>query len=150
MTHEQIRELLALRLYGEIDSEEEQRILEHLRECRACASFARELEQGLGRVRDLHSSAELPLEWDTHLADTTAALHRASWARSALLVCAGLAAGVLLMLARGSFSRSHAVAPLVANANPDAPAFLRFQGNTPPPLATAGGPATRYLAWQAR
>jgi len=38
----------------------------------------------------------------------------------------------------------------VANANPDAPAFLRFQGNTPPPLATAGGPATRYLAWQAR
>jgi hypothetical protein len=54
------------------------------------------------------------------------------------------------MLAWSAIARPHAIPPTLAHANPDAPAFLRFQGDTPPPLATAGGPAARYLAWQAR
>jgi predicted anti-sigma-YlaC factor YlaD len=150
MNHEQIRELLALRLYGEIEPDEERALVEHLRECRECARFARELEQGLGRTRELRETADLPAGWDASLADATARLRRRSWMREALLVGSGLAAGVLAMLAWSAFSSPRATVPSIASSYPDAPAFLRFQHDTPPPLATAGGPAARYLAWQAR
>ncbi len=150
MNHERIRELLALRLYGETDPGEEQAIAAHLDECRVCAKFAAELGQDLGRARALNAEASLPPGWDASLADATARLRRRHWTREALLVGSGLAAGVLAMLAWSAFANPHPRPSSLANTNPDAPAFLRFQGDTPPPLATAGGPATRYLAWQAR
>jgi anti-sigma factor RsiW len=150
MMHVRIRELLALRVYGETDPEEERAIEAHLAECAACAKFAAELGQDLGRTRELRAEPSLPADWDANLADATADLRRRSWKRELLLVGSGLAAGVLAMLAWSAISKAPAHPPTLANANPDAPAFLRFQGDTPPPLATAGGPAARYLAWQAR
>ena len=150
MNHERIRELLALRVYGETDPEEERAIAAHLAECPACADFAAELGQDLGRARELRAQASLPDDWDANLAEATADLRRRSWRRELLLVGSGLAAGVLAMLAWSAIQSPRATAPAVANMNPDTPAFLRFQGDTPPPLATAGGPAARYLAWQAR
>jgi len=150
MMHVRIRELLALRVYGETDPEEERAIEAHLAECAACAGFAAELGQDLGRARALRAQASLPADWDANLADATAGLRRSTWRRELLLVGSGLAAGVLAMLAWSALSKPAANPPAVASANPDAPAFLRFQGDTPPPLATAGGPAARYLGWQAR
>jgi Putative zinc-finger len=152
MNHERIRELLALRLYGENDSAESQILDEHLRGCPDCARFERELASGLGRARELRpAQTDLSADWEAGLADRTAALARGRWLREALLVAAGLAAGVLLMLAlrpreEGDAGRDIAVRTAAA----DAPAFLRFQGDRPPPLATSGGPGTRFLAWQAR
>lgn len=153
MKHEAFRELLALRLYGEIDSDEERGLLLHLDQCRACADFARELESGLGRARALHAEAatsDLPAGWEQGLADATDALRRRRWMREALLVGCGIAAGVLAMLLAASWRTPAAREVRVATLDPDAPAFLRFRGDTPPPLATAGGPATRFSAWQAR
>jgi hypothetical protein len=54
------------------------------------------------------------------------------------------------MLAWAAAGRPHSVPAGIASADPDAPAFLRFQQASPPPLATAGGPAVRFLAWQAK
>ena len=146
MNHERMREQLALRLYGEIDPAEEQALAAHLRDCAACARFAGELEQGLGRARELPSEAALPAGWDARLAGATARVRRGAFTREVLLVGSGLAAGVLAMLAFHTSAKPASV----ASADPDAPAFLRYQGSTPPPLATGGGPAARYLAWKAR
>jgi len=153
MNHEQIREWLALRLYAELDSDEERRLSEHLADCAECVRFERDLQAGLGRARPLElqaASSDLPPGWDAALADATAGLRRTGWRREALLVSSGLAAGVLGMLAWSAYSSPHASPPAIASTNPDAPAFLRFQGGEPPPLATAGGPGTRFLAWQAK
>jgi len=153
MNHEQIHELLALRLYAEIDTEEEHRLREHLALCAECARFERELQAGLGRARTLESRAagsDLPSDWEADLADATAGLRRRGWVREVLLVGSGLAAGVLGMLAWSALSSPTASPQAIASTDPDAPAFLRFQGEEPPPPATAGGPVTRFLAWQAR
>ncbi len=150
MKHDEIRELLALRLYDELEPDEQRSLEAHLRGCTDCARFANELEVGLGRVRIPEESPELPPDWDARLARSTATLRRRSWTREALLVASGLAAGVLLMIAWGSLARGPHDMRQLAHLDPDAPAFLRFQGDTPPPPATGGGPSARYLAWRAR
>jgi len=48
MNHDAIRELLALRLYGEASPEEDQRATDHLQGCAACRAFALALDAGLG------------------------------------------------------------------------------------------------------
>jgi len=153
MNHEQIREWLALRLYAELDTDEERRVCEHLADCAECVRFERDLQAGLGRARPLELQVvgpDLPPGWDAALSDATAALRRRGWRREALLVGTGLAAGVLGMLAWSAYSSPRASSPAIVSTNPNAPAFLRFHGGAPPPLATGGGPGTRFLAWQAK
>jgi hypothetical protein len=137
----------------ETDTEEERGLREHLAACAECTRFERELQSGLGRARPHHlraAGSDLPPGWDASLADATAGLRRRSWAREALLVGSGLAAGVLGMLAWKALSSPHASSQAIASTDADAPAFLRFHGGETPPPATAGGPVPRFLAWQAR
>ena len=60
MSCENIRELLALRLYDELEGSEGARVDAHLLDCEACRKAAAELERGLGRLRVASNSAAPP------------------------------------------------------------------------------------------
>lgn len=153
MKHERMRELLALRLYDEIEPEEQLELASHLASCIECARFAGELDSGLGRLREeaaRAADAQLPAGWDARLAAATSAHPRSIRARDLALVAAGIAAGVLLVLAWSALRPAPEASTGVARLDAEAPAFLRFRGDAPPPPATGGGPAARYLAWQTR
>jgi len=68
MRHEEIRELCALQLYDELDADEAARLEAHLTGCDECASFARELRAGLGRLADAPPHDDLPAGWRERLA----------------------------------------------------------------------------------
>ena len=60
MNCENIRELLALRLYDELEGSEGARVDAHLTDCGACRKAAAELERGLGRLRVASIPAAAP------------------------------------------------------------------------------------------
>jgi len=96
--HDEIRELLALRLYGELDAEGHEQVARHLPGCEACTAFASELERGLGRLAARPDDAfdELPAGWRESVA--IAALAERPARRSRLFPGWQLAAGFLLGL----------------------------------------------------
>ncbi len=93
MNCETNRELLALRLYGELEGDEGERVDAHLASCAACRATAAELERGLGLLRAAPPALESPDSWARarfrghHLAASFAAGLLVSW-----LLIAGLAA----------------------------------------------------------
>jgi anti-sigma factor RsiW len=137
--HDAFRELSALRLYGEIDATERARLDAHLAACPACAAFARELDDGLGRLLHDHAADEVPPGWAARVA---AEAHGEAWRRRALpwiAAAAGFALGVATMaLVPAGRASPDAHAPAVAQAD------ARPAPGGPVPRSTAGpGPLTR-------
>lgn len=136
MNHETIHELLALRLYEEIDDRERAALEQHLSMCADCRLLASELAAGLGTVRAPSRGAGLdepPAEWVEKLRVEAGAVrpHRriSPWWTAA----AGFAAGLLSALAiaqRGAHSTE------LARVDPT---WGRFYRATPPPQATTTG-----------
>ena len=95
-THEPFRELLALRLYDELDQFEGARLDAHLEDCAACREFAAALGEGLGVVVPVTAGPDLPEGWRERLEEVT---HPAapSLVRPLLTFAAGLAAGLFVM-----------------------------------------------------
>lgn len=135
--HTPFRELLALRLYGELDPAETQRLDAHLAACAACRAFGGELARGLGALAPSAAEAaggDLPAGWRERL---DAAVRPAPRTRTLLAFAAGLAAGIVAMtLARG--------APPAPPSEPAAPsATVRLStnaGRTDSPLSAAETP----------
>ncbi|MCZ6597699.1 MAG: zf-HC2 domain-containing protein [Planctomycetota bacterium] len=158
MKHEGFRELLALRLYDELDGRESELLDEHLRGCAACADFARELESGLGALRKAVRE-DLPADWDRSLRESVAPRTRRTepW-RTVVVFAAGLAAGLALMaVLRGSGSAApgapmspgapesgNELAAVTTNAGPTN--VLPEHLGDPPPRATAPGRLTQLGA----
>jgi predicted transcriptional regulator len=62
-SHDEFRELAALRVYGELDASERERLERHLSACAECTELARDLEAGLGRLVPARRSDDLPGTW---------------------------------------------------------------------------------------
>lgn len=156
MKHEDIHERLALRLYGELDHAEALALDAHLEGCEPCRRFARELEQGLGRVVAARTGArdDLPPDWAERLrvatrdvavtalpqpAPRASPAHVSPWWTAA----AGLAAGWLLAL---SALRVVGGDPAGAPRSEERSAYARYYGGAAPPLATSGGQWSRLAA----
>lgn len=151
---ERLRELLALRLYDELD-EDERRELEALLVAHpAAAADERDLAAGLGRLRAAAGAGDedgaLPAAWrarlDAALADEPRPARR--WSH-VLAFAAGLAAGLLLYaaprLAPDGRGARRPPAPLAVHTNAGAPAPRATlvgglaPGQAPPPASTRGG-----------
>lgn len=149
MIHETFRELLALRLYDELEAAESAALDAHLAGCAACRTFALELQAGLGRAPQGTAADDLPAGWSEALRARIGArpsAPRPATRRPALLAFAsGLAAGLLVMAgwrARGE--------PSATPARPPAAVETAFARATPPPLASGRGPLAQLAALERR
>ncbi len=140
MNHETMRELSALRLYGELDGGELRELELHLAECAECRRFAEELERGLGSlVTPRATQGDLPADWTTRLERAVRSPVRARAGTPWLAAAAGFVLGAFAL---GIATRAtHSSSPLRSVAPDDivASAFSRFDGATPPPSATTRG-----------
>jgi len=151
MDHENFRELLCLRLYGEADETERRTLDEHLSGCADCRVYALELEQGLGvlpRRRDARD--DLPAGWRERLRASVPAPRRR--VRISAFV-AGLAAGIALAWILRVPPR--ALAPAATSI--EASRVVEVAGLPPfvpradaPPAATVRGPLTRLAELRRR
>jgi anti-sigma factor RsiW len=98
MHHQDIHELLALDLYGELDSTDRERLDAHVADCPACRAFALELRHGLGRLAGAALGGDLPGDWRVRLQrEVEVAARRAPAPRGFVVGAAvGLAAGVVI------------------------------------------------------
>ncbi len=140
--HEEYRELLALRLYGECDEREGARLDAHLAECEDCRRFARDLDAGLGRVAARADGDDLPPGW---LERVSAAAREERPARRGAAWWAA-AAGFLIGLATMALVRT---GPRESGA-PGERSVVREERARPAgdvPVSTAGpGPLARLAA----
>jgi len=153
MKHEWMRELIALRLYGEV--EERDRLEEHLEGCADCRRFAQELESGLGTLaRASLATARaprddgLPADWTARLREATRPPPRAPWLRPWWTAVAGFAAGVVAaaVIDRGSLGGTPSGPPPEAAAT----TWERFHGEKAPPLAKTEGQIRRLGEYRKR
>jgi anti-sigma factor RsiW len=144
MNHDDAHELLALRLYGELSTEEDRALERHLATCTECTSFARELAQGLGVLAHSATSAdrarldELPPDWLARLRAATRPAPR-RWLQPLATFAAGVAAGLLVMAALRS-PASPALSDPTMRAGNTAPFVPRSE---PPPRASSRGELAR-------
>ena len=135
-THDAFRELAALRLYGELDPAELERLERHLAQCEACAELARDLESGLGRLALTAADGDLPKDWSRRLeAAIVAPSTLPALTFSTLRVAAAsflTGALVAWTLATGHPERSGSTGESSA---PTSPTRTAFERSTPPPLA---------------
>jgi anti-sigma factor RsiW len=131
----QVRELLGLRLYGELEPDDALALERHLATCAACTADFRELDRGLGA---LHRAEAALQAGSPDLRAFEARLERAlrlrTWrqaAAAAAIFLAGLGAGVLLPRTRAAQAASL--------AEPPAPSRGTFaREDLPPPASTRG------------
>lgn len=137
MTHERYKELLALRLYDELNGDETGELDTHLEGCDGCRAYERELAGGLGSTMP-PAAADLPEGWSDALRalvhDTPAP---ATPLRPWLVAAGSFAAGVALTLAiaRGdgpSRETPHEQSTEVAPTTP-------FERSAPPTPAASSG-----------
>ena len=154
MKHEAFREMLALRLYGELEPDEQARLDQHLRMCADCRSFASELESGLGSLRAVRverASDELPADWRERLRRSTIDEPRRArlspWWSSAAAFAAGILVATILARRGGALApRGEGSAGGLVARNDGArelSIYARFNGATPPPLASTEGQLAR-------
>jgi len=145
MNHERFHEFLTLRLYDELDPSAAAALGEHLTLCATCRAFARELDEGLGRLPRAGTTDDLPAGWIEELRAKVGAappLPRRTRRRPLLLAFAtGLAAGLLAM------AGWHALGGEAARPAPKTPALTTaFARATPPPRASGSGPLVQLAA----
>jgi anti-sigma factor RsiW len=145
MNHETFHELIALRLYDEIDASDRSRLEAHLEICAACRVFAAEIEQGLGAVaRAQRTEADLPADWTERMRRATLASPPLRRLTPWWTAVAGFAAGVIATIA---IARGPAQAPAnVATIS----TWERFHRDAPPPAATTEGPFARLGEYRKR
>ena len=100
MIHERMHELLALRLYGELDETEQRELEEHLTRCEACANYGEELARGLAPLRAAADSTHWeapPQDWSVRVDELARTGSARPWGRLLTFV-AGAAAGVIATL----------------------------------------------------
>ncbi len=146
MKHEEYRELCALKLYGELDPPEAQRLADHLADCAECSRFATELESGLGQLAGVPASDDLPSGWRERLVSSGAGSRRsrAQLARAHLWVAAAsFIAGATLAwtVARVPASPDRRGEP------PEAASPVEFARADPPPPARDLGTGAAIGAW---
>jgi predicted anti-sigma-YlaC factor YlaD len=152
--HTYMRELLALRLYGELDDAGRARLDDHLTHCAACRAFDVELERGLGQLASAVPERDLPSGWRERLERQVAQPALRTWRPSfGLGAVAGLAAGVLIawgVVATGSGWGARAVR-VASNAGPaaeSAPVAGVGRGSDAlPPKARGGGELERLTSY---
>ena len=149
MMHENFRELIALRLYGEIEEKDRSRLQAHLSGCDACARYAREIEAGLGalsRGGRASGAEDLPADWAERLREATRETAPRRRALSWWAAAASFAAGAIAtaVVARGPSS------PVPAVTTGDASIWSRFHREEPPPLATTEGQLSRLTGYLGR
>ena len=160
--HETFRELLALRLYGELEPDESARLARHLTDCAACREEAGALERGLGS-RIPSSAVEPATELPEDLARRTAALAGTVYSEADaglgsgpetwIAALVGFAAGAVFALGLrpdGASGRPvpPAPRPIVQTTWSTAPVeepadAARFERSDPPPPAPASGTLAR-------
>jgi anti-sigma factor RsiW len=156
MSHDRMRELCALALYGELDAEEQHALETHLASCADCASYAEELGTGLGRLLPTPAGADLPEGWRERL-ERGLQLERSGRRRPAslLLAAASFVAGAALAWSLAGrpepgvdpTDRGGRVALPEGGAAPAGSST--FARAAPPPLARAPGTLAqleRYLS----
>ncbi len=136
MNHETFHELLALRLYGELSSDEERLLAGHLATCADCRLFGDELGRTLGLLAPESVTRELPADWRERLSARIASARRRRWLQPLATFAAGLAAGWLVTAAL----RPAGVPPATPERL-DAPPFVLL--SDPPPPATGRGQLAR-------
>lgn len=146
MKHEAFRELLALDLYGELDSAGAAALAAHLDACDACRAFRAELAAGLGRTVAAGSRERaLPHDWDRRLRER-AGTAQPRRSRFWIAAAASFVAGALLTWA------------LVRNASPETGAphaqgaalNVAFARAAPPVPARITGQLARLLEGRRR
>lgn len=148
--HDALRELLALRLYDELDPAETTRLDAHLAECSACRAYDAELVAGLGSLRPVREDAALPADWRARLERSVEAAPRpAHRPHPAWTFAAGLAAGLLAMALLRAEGGGDPIDPgsgtsptgtaQATNLGPTAHPLLTGSLREPPPRATGGG-----------
>ena len=130
------KELLALRLYGELDPAEERALATRVAESSALQAYAAELEAGLGAVLRAPRPADLPAGWHERLrAEIAAEPSGRPW----LGALVGFAAGVLVT--------ALLLAPDAPTERREVPAFRRAE---PPPPAATRGAASQLASYVGR
>jgi len=138
-SHDEFRELAALRVYGELDASERERFERHQSACAACAALAHDLEAGLGRLVPAQRSDDLPGDWRAGL-EAAIADHgersRPGVRRSLLVVAAasflvGATMAWLVASDRAERPQPKVIEGQAAAAAPRA----AFERSTPPPQA---------------
>ena len=136
-SHDEFRELAALRVWGELDASERDRLERHVSACAPCAELARELEAGLGRLVPVERCDDLPSGWRAGL--EAAIVAEPPWARppsrlrvaaASFLVGAAVAGSIASAVQRGGGSTADRAS---AAAEP-----ALFERSTPPPRARDG------------
>lgn len=148
--HETWRELLALRLYDELDPEEAARLAHHLAGCAACRDEAAAIERGLGSLipREHREADEPATELPADLARRTAELAGAidlqpaggasAGARTWMAALVGFAAGALLVFTTGMGVPRHSPVPV-----PQRPVVQTTWSTSPVEVASAPVPFER-------
>jgi anti-sigma factor RsiW len=145
MKHESMRQLLALNLYGELESSERERLTRHLEECDDCRRFEAQLGDGLGACLARPADAgELPADWSRRLGLVTSSSPAAPARKARSLpwwtAAAGFAACWFLLSALGWAPRAQD-APRFSSE----PELARFSRATAPPLAQSSGGLRQWL-----
>jgi anti-sigma factor RsiW len=139
MSHDRYPELLALRLYGELDAAAAAELDAHLHACAACRRLERELGAGLGALAPGPAADDLPAGWEERLRGRLADAPRGRGALLRLFApAAAFAAGVLVTAAL----RPAPPRPGPTQAPPVAAAA--FERESPPPPAPFRGQLARW------
>jgi anti-sigma factor RsiW len=146
MTHETFHELIALRLYGELDAAETARLEEHLASCTDCRAVALELEETLGAVHASDEAVrdELPAGWRERLRNRALSVPPRPRRSAVLPFVAGLAAGLLLMLTWTSYQGGG------VSTGPDGARIPTVDVGGGDPIVASAGRSTRRAPFAAR
>jgi anti-sigma factor RsiW len=152
MTHEPFREMLCLRLYGELTAEERAAVERHLQSCADCRAFEAELAGTLAALQSPRGARiqELPSDWSARLSARIQSERRRSWTRLCPPFAAGLAAGLLLMagLRPQPEQPGNATAPRMLSGIGGAPPYV--PSAEPPPRSTSQGALAHLGSWLER
>jgi anti-sigma factor RsiW len=154
MKHDEFREMLALRLYGELDERGRAELDAHLRACADCRRFASELDVGLGALRQPRAAAdelELPPDWRERLQraadDGRGRVPISPWWTSAAAFAAGLLAAMLWFHRPSDRALD---APRRDDADGAALIYRHFLGKVEPPPAATNGTLARLGDYRTR